>query len=235
MAEIVALTNAITLDWLSEIATYSAQGIGRKEAGEMVTATISQHISSPDNIRKTRTILQKVWFDATPLLLKQACELYRSVTSDEKMALHWSLFMDQYTIFDDMCDVMGHLYAFRDVITLQQIKERIYGKWGERNILRTSLTKIMRTFKELGAVTVGKQNGYYVLQKHTISDPHVAGILLYATLHSTEKRYMTWANFVSHPAMFPFNFVGMDESDMAALDFISLERLDNQTVLSVVE
>ena len=46
---------------------------------------------------------------------------------------------------------------------------------------------------------------------------------------------MTWANFISHPAMFPFDFVGMDESDMAALDFISLERFDNQTVLSIVE
>lgn len=235
MAEIVGLTNVITMDWLNEIASYSAQGIDRKEAGRMLTATISQHLSSHDNIWKTRTILQKLWYDATSLLLKHAREQYCSAMPDEKMALHWALFMDQYAIFCDMCDAMGHLYAFRDVITLQQIKERIYGKWGERNTLRTALTKIVRTIKELGAVTAGEQKGNYVLMKHTISDPHVAGILLYATLHCTDMRYMTWANFVSHPAMFPFDFVGMDEADMAAIDFISLDRFDNQTVLSVVE
>ena len=235
MAERVAFTKSVTLSWLSEAAEYSIQGKTRKEAGDLLNATIGQQISNAVNIKQTRIILLRAWFDTTPILLDRARAQYLSVTSDEKMAIHWSLLIDQYAIFFDLCDVIGHLYAFRDVITLKQIKERIYEKWGERSILCTSLSKNIKTLKELGAITAGEHPGYYVLKKHTMTDPHVAGLLLYAMLHSIDQRYITWTNFASHPAMFPFSFVGMDESDIATLDFISLDRFNNQTVLSLVE
>lgn len=235
MAERVAFTKTVTLDWLNEAAEYSIQGVTRKEAGDALNTIIGQHISNAVNIKQTRIILLRTWFDTTPELLSRAQSQFHSITSDEKMAIHWSLLMDQYAIFADLCDAIGHLYAFRDVITLKQIKDRIYDKWGERSILCSSLSKNIKTFKELGAIAAGDHPGYYILKKHTISDPQVAGLLLYAILHSDSQRYMTWANFVSHPAMFPFNFVGMDEANIAALDFISLDRFNCQTVLSVVE
>lgn len=235
MAERVAFTRTVTLSWLNEAAEFSIQGITRKNAGDALNTTIGQHISNAVNIKQTRIILLRTWFDTTPALLDRAKSQFHSVTSDEKLAIHWSLLMDQYAIFADLCDVIGHLYAFRDVITLRQIKERIYDKWGERSILCSSLSKNIKTLKELGAMAAGEHPGYYVLKKHTVSDPYVAGLLLYAMLHNASQRYITWSNFVSHPAMFPFEFVGMDEADMAAIDFISLDRFDGQTVLSIVE
>jgi len=97
------------------------------------------------------------------------------------------------------------------------------------------LSKNIKTLKELGAIVAGDHPGYYVLKKHAITDLHIVGLLLYSILHSVDQRYITWSNFASHPAMFPFSFVGMDESDMATLDYISLDRFNSQTVLSLVE
>lgn len=235
MAELVTFSRYITLEWLSAVADYAIAGYTREEATIKLNELIGQSTSSAINIRKTRTILLHVWYDSNPKLKNKALELYHSVGSNEKLAIHWALLMDQYPIFLDLCDVIGHMFAFKDTISLAQIMTEIYAKWGERSTLVSSLQKNVRSLREIDALQTAGRAGVYQKQSHPISDPYAVWMLLYAILHSGKQDYITWSAFITHPALFPFVKNNVTEADMAAMRAIVMDRHNDQTIFRLDE
>ena len=233
MAERVVLTKPLYLDWLNDVAIYAVQGLSRKDAGDELNKTLGQCIASEDTIRKTRIILLNTWYDTTPWILELAQTTFCEVTSDEKLAIHYALLADQYKIFYDMADVIGHLLEYRESISAALIKEKIYDKWGNRTTLDAALSKNLKTFREMQLLCSPNKKTEYTGVKHNITDIHVIGLLLYALLKNSAQDYISWDAFIASPFMFPFAVSSVDESHMAALSYVELNRFDNQTVLSI--
>jgi hypothetical protein len=63
MAKIVAFSLPIDLNQLNEVYELYIAGVSREDARTRLDEQISQHLSSKDTIRKTRTILLNVWYD----------------------------------------------------------------------------------------------------------------------------------------------------------------------------
>lgn len=235
MAERVAFSKTVKLEWLNEAAGYYIAGLSRREAGERLNDSIGRFISNGVNIKQTRIILLSTWYDTTPALRDAAAAVFFEANAEERRALHWALLLNKYPLFYDLVEMLGHLYAYRDTVALAQIRAQIYEKWGERATIESSLSKNMATLRELGAIAVPGKSGVYQRQTHAIRDPHVIGILFAAVLKAGSGKFLTWDALVNHPALFSFRFEDVSAADMAAIGLLRLERMDGRTVICPAE
>lgn len=235
MAEIVALSKPISLDLLNEVYEEYIAGYSKQESKEKLDEIISQKISSKDNIRKTRTIVQNLWYVDTDWLHEEAASVARYLTRIERLPVHWALLMNYYRLFTDMCTVLGQLFEIKESVSATQIKAEIYSKWGARNTLDASLSKTLKSLRDMEALEFGSSKTSYVKVTHTVSDPKVVALLFAAVLLATKQQYMTWERFITHPAIFPFSIKDVTQADMAAVSYLAMERMGEQVVFRVKE
>ena len=235
MAEIVALSKPINLDLLNEVYEEYIAGLSKQESKEKLDEIIAQKISSKDNIRKTRTILQNLWYVDSDWFHEEAASIARYLTRIERLPVHWALLMNYYRLFIDMCTVLGQLFEIKDSVSAAQIKAEIYSKWGARSTLDASLSKTLKSLRDMETLTFGNSKTAYAKVNHTVSDPKIAALLFAAVMLATDQQYMTWESFITHPAIFPFIITDVTQADMAAVSYLAMERMGEQVVFRVRE
>ena len=233
MAERVGLSRNINLDWLNAAAECQMAGMPKEEAQTRLEALIAQTIQSKDNIRKSRTILLNLWYDNQPWIQNTCTEAMRGVSIMERVPIHWALLLAQYPVFYDLCAIMGNLFDYRDEISLQQIKARIYEKWGARTTLEHSLPKNLKTLRDIGVISPGAGIGMYRTNHFIIEDQKTTFALVDAILQNEAREYMTWEEIIHHPALFPFEFRYVTQADIASCDHFLLERMGDNVVIRI--
>ena len=235
MAERVALSKPISLDLLNEVYEEYISGLTKQESKEKLDEIIGQKISSKDNIRKIRTIVQNLWYVDADWFHEEAALAARYLTRVERLPVHWALLMNCYPIFTAMCVVMGQLFEIKDSVSATQIKAAIYSKWGARNTLEATLSKNLKSLRDIDALTYGDSRTSYAKVTHTVSDPKVVALLFAAVMLATEQQYMTWESFITHPVIFPFTINNVTQADMAAIPYLIMERMGEQVVFRIKE
>lgn len=233
MAERVALSKPISLDLLNEVYEQYIAGFTKLESKEKLDEIISQKISSKDNIRKTRTIVQNLWYVDVDWFHDEASSAARYLTRVERLPVHWARLMNCYPIFTDMCVVIGQLFEIKDSVSATQIKAAIFSKWGARNTLDASLSKNLKSLRDMETLTYGDSRTSYAKVTHTVSDTKVVALLFAAVMLATEQQYMTWESFITHPAIFPFTINDVTQADMAAISYLVMERMGDQVVFRI--
>lgn len=235
MTETVTLSRSIDIDLLNEVFEEYIDGCTKLESKEKLDAIISQRISSKDNIRKTRTILQNLWYVDTDWFHEEAADAAKHLTRMERLPVHWALLMNYYPIFTDMCVVLGQLFELKDAVSAAQIKKTIYSKWGARSTLDASLSKNLKSFRDIGTLKNAESRTTYAKVTHKVSDPKIVALLFAAVMFATSQQYMTWESFIAHPAIFPFTIADVTQADMAAVPYFVMERMGEQVVFRVKE
>lgn len=233
MAERVTLSKSINLDLLNEVYEEYIAGFTKLESKAKLDEIIGQTISSKDNIRKIRTILQNLWFVDIDWFHEEASSIARYLTRIERLPIHWAMLMTCYPLFTDLCVVLGRLLELKDVVSATQIKEGIYSKWGARVTLDASLSKSLKSLCDMGTLTRGEKYTSYVKVMHKVSDPKVAALLFAAVMLATRQQYMTWESFITHPTIFPFAICGITQADMAAVPYLAMVRMGEQLAFHV--
>lgn len=235
MAEMIGLTNNVTLEWMELAANCKLLGKGMDEAKNILDENISLTIKSKDNIRKKRDIVLNMWYRPEDWFLAESTRAAENLLPDERIGIHWTLLMKRYQVFYDLCQIIGGLFDYRDEITLTQIRNRIFEKWGARNTLQNSLSKNIQTFKELKSIHAIKPAGTYQKGSLVVDDPHVMQLLCAAIIERSGREYMTWEEVLQNPALFPFNIKNITQADMAASNKLLLERMGDGVVIRVAE
>lgn len=234
MAKVVAFSLPIDLNQLNEVYELYIARVSREDARTRLDEQISQHLSSKDTIRKTRTILLNVWYDGESVIHDSAVEAARYLTRSERLPVHWAMMLMRFPIFKDLCIVLGNLYELKDCVSAAQIKKEVFNKWGARSTLETSLSKNLKTLRDVGAIKCADKSANYEKCVYTISDPNAVALLFASILLATEQQYMTWESFISHPAIFPFSICNVTQADMAAVPYLAMERMGEQVVFRVI-
>ena len=235
MAERVAFSKPISLDLLNEAYEEFISGITKKESTAKLDDIIGQSITNKVNIKQTRIIVQNVWFNNIDWLHDEAVEVARYQTRIERLPVHWALMLVRFSIFTDLCSVLGHLFELKDSVSATQIKEEIYNKWGARTTLDASLSKNIKTLREMEVLARAEKYTSYSKVMHKVSDPKVVALLFAGVMLATEQQYMTWESFITHPAIFPFTITDVMQADMAAVPYFAMERMGEQVVFRVKE
>lgn len=231
MANPITFSRNLNIDWLNAVAGYRLAGVNREDAASALNELVGQRIASKDNIRKSRTLLLSIWYDNDPWFLAQAETTCRGLPHSQWLPVHWALMLLKFPIFHDVCDVAGKLLEYKECITIAQIKQRVFEKWGARNTMLHTLPKVVQTLKDIHALEPGEVKGTYKAHAWKVSDLQSATMLTAALLASNDRQQMTWNALSQDPAIFPFEFTQVGQADIAACERLRLEKSGNEVVI----
>ncbi len=231
MAERIGLSKNIKLEWMNLAADQHLAGKTQIEAVPVIDEKIRESVTCQANVRTIRAVLMNMWFKNQDWFLERASEVIRVASSNERIAIHWAMLLKRYPVFYDLCTVIGGLFQYREEITLAQIKNRIFEKWGARDTLQSCLSKNIQMLKELRALNAIKPVGTYTHNTMIISDVHVIQLLCYSIICATGKACITWEDILHHPALFAFKIQNVTQGDMAACEKLILERMGDDVVI----
>ena len=152
MSKTVGLSSNIKFQWLNKAVDLLDENLTEEEYKAKMNDYLSYEIDSPTNIRKIREILMRIWvYDSVPDtadLRECAIDLLKKYP-DQGMAIHWCMMLAVFPVFADLCRSIGRMAEFSDLISLNQLKQKLYDEWGERSTLFHSTDKIIATKRKL--------------------------------------------------------------------------------------
>lgn len=231
MAERIGLSKNVTLEWMELAANCKTSGMTQEEAYPILNEKIGETIHSPVNSKQIRVILFNMWYRPEDWFLERSTVVAKALPADERIPIHWALLLERYHVFYDLCTVIGGLFDYRDEITLAQIRNRIFEKWGARDTLQNCLSKNIQMFRELKAINAIKPAGTYTRNFMTVSDVSIVQLLCVAVITASGKEYMSWEEFIQHPALFSFHIENVSQADMASCEQLCLERMGDDVVI----
>ena len=233
MNERVGLITSINNEMLNESFELFIAGVSKEDARERLENTIAQIYSAKENITKTRLVVQNIWYDTSKPLHNEAVEAAKHLPKIQRLPIHWALLLTQYKIFFDLCDTLGRFFEIRDAVNTSQVKEKISEKWGARNSVLHAVTRTFKSLCDMDTLKRGEKHTTYEKVTHKVFDTKVVAILFAAIILATEQQYMTWEAFINHPAIFPFFICDVTQADIAAAQYLTMERMGEQIVFRV--
>ena len=233
MAERIGLSKNVKLEWMNLAADQHLLGKTQTEAMPVIDERIHESIKCQANVRTIRAILMNMWFKNQDCFLEKATNVTRGISYNERLAVHWALLLVRYPFFYDLCSAIGNLFEFRDEITIEQIRNRVYDKWGARATLKPGLSQVIHMLKDLKILNPVKPTGTYTHNSIIVSDVNIMQLLCASIIFASGKEYMTWENITQHPAIFPFCVEGITQADMASWDQLCIERMGDDVVIRI--
>jgi len=235
MAERIGLSKNVTLEWMELAANCKLSGKTQDEAYPILNEKIGETIHSPVNSKQIRVILFNMWYRPEDWFLDASTTAAENLPTDERIGVHWALLLKRYQVFYDLCAVIGGLFDYRDEITLAQIRNRIFEKWGARDTLQNCLSKNIQTFKELKSLNAAGAPGTYHRNTMVLNNAKIMQLMCAAIIERSGREYMTWEDIIQSPALFPFRVENLTQADMASCEHLVLERMGDDVVLRVID
>jgi len=234
MADKVALITSINNEMMNESFEMFVAGVSRESAKERLEDSISQIYTAKENINKTRAVVQNMWYDTTMPLHYEAVAVAKYLSQAERLPIHWALLITQYKVFFDLCEILGHFFEIRDIVKASQIMESMSQKWGARNSVLSAVTRTFKSMRDMGVIEkIGSSS--YTKKQIEVSDPQVLALLFASVMIAANRQYLTWEAFITHPAIFPFVINNISQADMAAIPYLTIERMGEQVVFRIKE
>lgn len=222
MAKAIGLSRKIKLQWLNKAVDLLGENLSEEDYKVKMNEYLSFEIESPTVLRKTREILMRVWFYEGDVdvsaIRKDALTLIKQYP-DYDMAIHWCMLLIVYPVFADLSRLMGRIAEFNDVITLSQLKQKLYDEWGERSTLYHSTDKIIATIKELGLISANKP-GNYMIVKHTVSIPSIVDYMVRVAMKVDGNSYYSFTEINTFNVLYSFEYKVSKEELMNDNNFI---------------
>lgn len=207
MARIVGMSRNLKLQWLNKVVQLIRENYTETEIKEQLNEYLSFEIKSPTNLRKTREILMNIWvYDNN--LNRQVKQQALQIISKQKectLEVHWCMILIAYPVFMDMCRMIGKFSEFQDVITLSQLKQKLYDEWGERTTLHHSIEKLIATLKDF-TVLLSNKPGKYMIAKIKINNTEMITLMLMTLMLIEGKGYYSLSEINASAYLFPFEY-----------------------------
>ena len=205
--EMIGLSRNLKLSWLNEAARLRQENLSAVECKARLTEFLSAEIESPTNLRKTREILMRVWiYDGAEInSLRTAGAAWLEENPNAAQAIHWSLLLVAYPIFAELNKIIGRLFEMGEVVTLRQIKQKLFDELGERSTLYHSTDKIISTLKNFGVISA-RRPGEFFLTPQIISDKKIIALLIRAAMTIDGGSYCKLSELERLTVLYPFKF-----------------------------
>jgi hypothetical protein len=157
---------------------------------------------------KGLSILARLWLvklDPVSGLRQRAQDLFPTVRSEERLALHWALLCAVYPFFQDAAYVTGRLLGLQGEVGLQQVQRRMTERWGDRPTLPRALQRVLRSMIEWGVLVETSKKGVYGKVEPVPVSAAVGSLVVEGLLHGQETTAIPLDSLHQHPALFPFD------------------------------
>lgn len=204
------------------------KGKEKNEIRDVLKRIVLNYYKSEDIIRKILIILMNIWVNAVEknmCLRDRGVDLFKIVNLDEKIVLYFGMLMVIYLIFNDVVFIIGKVFYFENKFKLEYLKKRIFEKWGEREILRFLIDRIIKIFKDWGLI-VSKNFGVYELRiKVIIINKDIKVFLIVCYLKVNERSYIDINEIENLYFFFLFN-ISVNLNELMNVDGLNVNKID---------
>lgn len=207
MPKMVGLVKPLKPEWMDRAAELFIEGQQIGQIKQSINEYLSYEIKSAIVVSKTRESLVNLWGNAThrtDRIRDLAIETYMNEPKSRN-AVHWSLMLLTYPVFADIAGYIGRISSMQDTFTKSWVREKLYGSWGERNELIQSVTHIVRTMIEFGALERVKM-GTYRTKSKMLSGDLAKRLLVETSKALSAQAYYELSELTNVPQMFPFDY-----------------------------
>lgn len=188
MTAVVGFDRKIKLDWLDALADRVAQDQDASTLRTYLHAILAGEHPGEVARGKTVTVLMRIWARVPEEHLQvrtEAIELLKTISSKDRLWLHWGMCLLAYPIFQDITSSVGRLLKLQDEITWGQVHRRLESSWGERTTVKKAVPRLVRS----------------MVDWHVLNDSEDNKVFTAAPLHSTRsKKLQVWLLKASHIA-----------------------------------
>ncbi len=235
MTAVVGFDRKIKLEWLDALADRVAQDHDPATLRSYLHEILADEHPGDVARGKTVTVLMRIWArvpeEQIPIRV-EAIGLLRSISSKDRLWLHWGMCLIAYPIFHDITSSIGRLLKLQEEVTWGQVQRRLASTWGERTTVQKAVPRLVRS----------------MVDWHVLNDSEDNKLFTAANLHSTRsKKLQVWLLKASHvalakdqieanelltlPSLFPFIFsVGKAEIRAATGFEVHRQGLDMDMV-----
>ena len=235
MARAVGLSRKITLKWLNKAHEFFSEDLTEEEFKTQMNDYLSFEIDSPTVLRKTREILMRVWFyedDYCLSLIRRNADDLLKRFPEYDIAIHWCMLLSVYPVYSDICRLIGRISDFTDIVTLSQLKQKMFDEWGERSTLHYSTDKIIATMKELDAIS-SEERGEYMIKKHIIARSEIALFMVMVAMKVDGNSYYSFSELHNFDLLFPFEYKASKE-ELITYEHFAVSTFGGEVSVSAV-
>lgn len=208
MAKPVGFDQKIKLHYLDYIAR-EASSMDRKSMYEKLDEFLSADVRGAMAKKHVITMLMKIWYlvpDEVKVLRQSALDLLPSLSSRERLVLHWGMTLHAYPFFKDVVNELGNLFGLQNEVPRQQIGRKVKSLYGDRRRVEVATTAVLLSIKSWGLIEGSKNNIYTMPEKYEISNTALKLWLAEVVLRVSDYQYMPLEMIPAAQVVFPFQF-----------------------------
>lgn len=229
----IGFDRRIDIEWLDAAAGRIAAGHSPADVREFLWGLLDGLVGG-DTVHsargKTLTVLMRIWVTVPPTAEPLRAAAIRRIclaSSEERLAIHWTMSVACYPFFADVAAHVGKLLALNGHANLSQIVRRMTERWGDRSTLPRAVQRVLRSMVQWGALREGAENGIFVPARRIVLSEGPAELIVQAVLIS-HGGGMELTQATSHSALFPFD-VRLNASSARKSNQLRVLRQGDQT------
>jgi hypothetical protein len=184
--------------------------------------------------RRARTagIIVKIWSDIPARVVPlrtDALAILPTITSNERVWLHWGMALVAFPFFRDLAGIIGRLLAHREELSPSQVYERIFRHWEDRAVTRRAVHRTLSTLLDWGVLEqVGARKRYRAATGLSTRSRVLQVWLLEAILRAGPAAQIETRQLRRIPEAFPFA-LDLKRSDIRRQIRLELRRDESGT------
>ncbi len=235
MLDRIGFDRVVKLNWLNKTVEIYNQEKDLKKVKLDLDYYLRDDVGG-DNRRKTINILIRTWINVDQgheSIKEKALDLFKLSDAKERIAIHWSMLLLAYPIFDNLTAAVGKLLNLQDEFSLSMVRRRIYELWGERSTLQYAIDKMIRSQIDWGVLLDGEKPGEYKrIQSLEIKNTEVKLLLIEAYILASGKPHLQFVEVNKLDELFPFKLdIGLDDFHIG--DKFKLNKMGGEVVISL--
>lgn len=140
--------------------------------------------------------------------------------------------MISFPIFNDIINLIGKSLYLDEKFKLENIRRKIFEKWGERQTILYSINNIIFSLKEWGLI-ISEGKGLYTSGKKVyISDRSIKCFLILCYLKASNRNYLDFAEIDNLYSLFPLEF-DLNLNEITLSKMLSINRIGTNIVVGV--
>ena len=207
----IGLDRRLDLEWLDAAAAHVAAGQDpagtRARLFELLEGRVAGGRKRGSACYKTVCVLSRTWSNVPENLIAfrdHSIHVLPTLSSPERVALHWAVLLAGYRFFGDVAESTGRLISLQGSLTLSQVTRRMREAWGDRSTLSRATQRVVRSTVEWGVLQDTGQRGSYTRESRAIAvHGELALLLVEALLHHVGIG-LPMDQATGHHALFPF-------------------------------
>ena len=231
---LVGFERYVELDWLDKTAQWVIDGKSAKEVHVLIDEYLDPVINGATSKRKTKNVLSGAWVKSDTqdnAFKEQAKVMFVNASRDEKLAIHYGMFVASYPFFLSLSKILGRLFKLQDEVSNTEFYRRVVEVVGDRESIKRAAARYLQSLIQWGVLEQTEKAKFKPGNKIALSNRELIAWLHSSILFSSGKDRLSVEEVTSDPVWFPFDVVrgGFNIQDLRVLEVVH-QGVDNTLV-----